>query len=243
MLLLTHLKNRGDEEKMRKSLFVFLLFFLFSFTVAAAQMTDTFDVPRVASYEKEPTNVVAYGLDSSFTISDLFSYGFELENLDDGFIKVTPPKYRVRKSDKAIESFILYCFEGLSDDYFVALLNFVDSFSYSDAYSFISKNYGEGRSKTNTEFFIYHYSMVDEDAAALKLIMGDSKDFERFLASCFLLEIGIESLREINMWELDNLFIFTICSDDTSSAIFLKTEPIVRYVNSLLSMALSYQNL
>lgn len=239
MILSTYLKKRV-EEKMKKGFFVFLLFFLFCFTITAAQMTDTLDVPRVDTNEEEHTNVIAYGLGSSFTISDLFSYGFELENLDDGFIKVTPPKDRVRKSDKAIESFILYCFEGLSDDYFVALLNFADSFSYSDAYSFISKNYGEGRSKTNTEFFTYHYSMLDEDAAALKLIMGDSKDLERFLVSSFLLEIGIESLTEINMWELDNLFIFTICSDGISSAIFFNTKPIVTYINSLLSVALSY---
>lgn len=183
---------------------------------------------------------IAYGLDSSFTIDDLFVKGFSLKS-EDETILVTPPKSQIKTEDKAIDQFMLICPDGF-DNWILATLMFKSNTSYGNVYSFVSRNYGEGLSKENAEFFAEHYSSdMSEDVLLAKMLSGDLSNYlmKAMVAEMLNEIIEDENIKNMNMWITDDLYIFTVDSSNTEgpTAIFFRTDLMKDYVDTIMGLA------
>ena len=185
---------------------------------------------------------IAYGLDSTSEIEDFLSKGFSMRYEDEDTIIVTPPKSRIGLYDKDISEFALMSPDG-ADKWMAAILEFRRSTSYSTAYKFISRNYGEGLNRESTEFFVERYSKEPSDEVILaKLLSGElGKYFLNMLVAELINEIiGYEDIKDMNMWITDDLYILTAGPSSNTgrpAAIFIRTDTINDYVNSILGSA------
>ena len=185
---------------------------------------------------------IAFGLDSTFTLDDLFSDGFVLRS-DGEDIIVTPPKSKIGPFEENIEIFMLTCPVDF-DDWVFATLKFKSGTDYERIYSFVSKNYGEGLNKENVEFFAEHYSSdFSEEMIMAKMLSGELDDYmtKAIVAEMLGEMLSDESVNDINMWKTDSLYIFVADSSSYGGpiVIFFRTSLIKEYIDDFIDLALT----